>query len=231
MKQIDRPKTRDSEPGSEFPACGASPQVASAVVFHPAGCLKVCHKNQDRDLYLPLGFLLPPSMIHIVSHPASAAFQLESALPGDLAELLALEATAFTAERRESAACIRRSLRSPTQEVWVYRSGTSVVATATFRLHPKSLRVYSIAVRPDHRGCGLGVGLMQQAICRAVSLQKIRLILELDEQNTRLQTWYKGLGFHSPTLLKDFYAPGWNGIRMTRNISDQDQQRYNPTHA
>lgn len=138
------------------------------------------------------------------------------AKPADLPALEALESLVFTPERQESRRGLARSLKSPFQEVWVVRGPQRIVASTTLRLHPKSLRVYSLAVHPDCRGQGLGELLMEKTLKRARTLKKSFIRLEADAGNPRLISWYQRLGYHFVCEIPAYYGPGTSAHRLQK---------------
>ena len=40
--------------------------------------------------------------------------------------------------------------------------------------------------------------------------------LEADARNTSLLSWYQNHGYKITKHLPDYYAPKWNGLRLTR---------------
>ena len=136
----------------------------------------------------------------------------------DLARLMELEAHSFEAERRDSARVFHHSLASPHQEVWVVTENRQLMGSLFIRLNPRTCRVHSIAVEASARGRGLGLRLMQLAHERALAHGCRRMSLEADARNENLLAWYENLGYRRTTLLEDYYAPGWHGYRLTRDL-------------
>ena len=147
--------------------------------------------------------------------PDSAS--LHPAQPADLPALLLLEAACFPPERRESRRGLLRSLRSDHQEIWLCREHDRPVAAMTLRLHPRTLRLYSLAVHPEYQGTGLGAALLQHAFRRATDLAVDRISLEVDAGDDRLRDWYQRHGFQPAQRLPDYYAPGHDALRMRRS--------------
>jgi ribosomal protein S18 acetylase RimI-like enzyme len=46
----------------------------------------------------------------------------------------------------------------------------------------------------------------------------VRLSLEADARNERLVEWYRNQGFVVAAVLSDYYASGWDGVRMVRDL-------------
>ncbi len=129
-----------------------------------------------------------------------------------------LEAQSFEEERRDSEKVFRHSLASPHQEVWVLTENRQILASLFLRFHPRTCRVHSIAVDRAARGRGLGFKLMELAHRRARKNGCRRMSLEADARNNALLSWYESLGYRRTSLLKNYYAPRWNGYRLTRDL-------------
>ena len=150
-----------------------------------------------------------------MSHPVTEACP-EPARLEDLEALLALEESCFPPVRRESRGGVKRSLLSPHQEVWVLRSGGTLMASMTLRIFRKTLRLYSLAVSSECRGRGLGERLVRHATARACTLHIPRLSLEVDAADERLQKLYRRLGFTYSGTLPDYYGPGHDACRYVQ---------------
>jgi len=145
--------------------------------------------------------------------------QFRRGRPTDLARLMELEAASFEEERRDSEKVFRHSLSSLRQEVWVLTEDRRIMASLFLRFHPRTCRVHSIAVDTAARGQGLGQRLMKKAHDRARERGCSRMSLEADARNGKLLAWYESLGYRRTTLLRNYYAPGWPGYRLTRDLS------------
>lgn len=142
----------------------------------------------------------------------------------DLLRLRQLEEACFDPQRRASASALRRSLAGgPRQIVRVIDAPPDaeprLLGAAILWVHPRTLRVYSVAVHPDCQGSGLGHILMADAEAMAVSLGIARISLEADQGNERLINWYLRQGFAVRDILPDYYAPGRHAVRMTKAVT------------
>ncbi len=84
--------------------------------------------------------------------------------------------------------------------------------------HPKSLRIYSIAVLPESRGTGGGRRLVRMALALARRSRRETVTLEADAKDSRLLHWYATLGFAvygSPLI---GYYPDGDAVRMRANV-------------
>jgi ribosomal protein S18 acetylase RimI-like enzyme len=149
---------------------------------------------------------------------AFSPFSLRVGTPMDFSFLSALEKACFDPDRRDSDRALRRSLTSPGQEVWMLEQYGKPAGAMTLRLHPRTLRIYSLAIDPDCRGGGLGRMLLHRAEERAVERGARRMVLEVDAGNADLVAWYTRHGFRGVKCLPDYYGPGRPGVRLERNL-------------
>jgi [ribosomal protein S18]-alanine N-acetyltransferase len=145
----------------------------------------------------------------------------------DLPDLWRLECACFDATRRTNRRGLRRSLQSPRQRVRLLRlnAGEPAAAYATLFLHPHTLRIYSIAVAPEHQGRGLGKALVKDAIALAVRAGARTVSLEVDALDTALMAWYERQGFATVARLDDYYAAGRPAVRMRRPLDQPPADR------
>ncbi len=113
---------------------------------------------------------------------------------------------------------LQRSLVSPSQEVWLLEEAARVIGALMLRLSPNTLRLFSLAVDPEHQGCGRGGQLLHQAENRARQRGAERMVLEVEARNVRLVAWYGQHGFNPVRELPDYYGPGCKGLRMQRRL-------------
>ena len=80
-------------------------------------------------------------------------------------------------------------------------------------------RLYSLAVHPALRGQGWGKRLIEAGFTwmRAEGLSTCRAEVKADNRAAR--RLYSGCGFQEAGLLRDYYAPGVDGARLTRTIA------------
>lgn len=138
--------------------------------------------------------------------------------PADLAALVDLEEAAYDPPRRSSRGILARSLRSPRQQVWVMPGPQpgEVDAALTLWLHPRTVRVYGVAVRPELQGKGVGRLLMAQAEAVAADRGADRIVLEC-HHDAALRRWYEALGFRVVGERAHYYGPGRAAWRLQRS--------------
>ncbi len=145
---------------------------------------------------------------------------IDTAQATDLDDLWRLESACFDAARRTTRRSLRRSIESPAQVVRLVRlvRGGPAVASSTLMLHPRTLRIYSVAVSPEHQGRGLGKALVADAIALAHQDGREAVSLEVDALDAALVAWYERQGFGTVAHLDDYYAPGRPALRMRRRL-------------
>ena len=146
---------------------------------------------------------------------------IRTAVSSDEQGLSELEGSCFDEDRRASRQSLRRSLTSARQVVRVIDAAptndnpsSSLLGAAIFWFYPRSLRIYSVAVRPESRGEGLGRLLVADAFRMARERGLARIILEADQGNPTLIRWYESQGFKVSGQLSSYYAPGRHAVRM-----------------
>ena len=84
--------------------------------------------------------------------------------------------------------------------------------------HARWARLYSLAVHPALRGQGWGKRLIENGFVwmRAEGLSDCRAEVKADNHAAR--KLYADCGFQEAGLLHDYYAPGVNGVRLTRTL-------------
>lgn len=141
--------------------------------------------------------------------------------PDHLEALEAVENRCFSVVRRSSRASLRRSLQSPSQQVWIAwghlpGGGRQMAGVMTLHWRRLSVRIYSLAVMPAFRGAGIGRLLMERACREAARRGGCYLSLEADRRDRRLVDWYRRFGFDVVQILPDYYRPGRDAVRMRR---------------
>jgi ribosomal protein S18 acetylase RimI-like enzyme len=140
--------------------------------------------------------------------------------PDDLADMVALEAACFDAERRDSPAVTRASMANPRHEAWVTRGDDgALLGSMILRFHPHTCRIHSIATAPAARGRGVGRALLELAAARARARRCRRVHLEADARNPVLVNWYRNHGYTIIARLPDYYARRRHAVRMRLNLA------------
>lgn len=144
----------------------------------------------------------------------------------DLQDLCDLEMKSFPVHLRSSKRAIQLSLQSHFQEVWLAEKkikGKKVMAgSMTLFKYKKAIRIYSIAILSEMQGQGIGSALIGHACNLALSMQCSKVILEVDANNNSLIKWYNKKGFDKVGFIKDYYAEGFDCIKMEFDIAKRE---------
>ncbi|MBM3623419.1 MAG: GNAT family N-acetyltransferase, partial [Alphaproteobacteria bacterium] len=65
----------------------------------------------------------------------------------------------------------------------------------------RAMMLEDMIVRPDHRGQGVGLALIEAAIARAAAKGCARITLLTDEDNTQAQWFYGRAGFRRSAMI------------------------------
>ena len=154
---------------------------------------------------------------------------IRSAVPADLPVLESIERRCFTAARRSSHRALQYSLNSSFQQVFLAISRAAgvrgVAGAMTLYNYPRSIRIYSVAVLPEFRNAGAGRKLVNRAILLARRSGRNFVSLEADRRNRRLIAWYESFGFETVRVLKDYYSPGRDAVRMRLCLKTAERER------
>lgn len=141
---------------------------------------------------------------------------LRRAGPEDLDTVAALEAACFgDADGAFNRRQLKALLRNP-NAFWLIspdgRAMTCWLKASNGRA--RWARLYSLAVHPDARGRGLGKQLLDAGLAwmRKERLATCRAEVKADNRTAR--RLYAACGFRESGLLRDYYAPGVDGMRL-----------------
>lgn len=155
--------------------------------------------------------------------PLNLAFNIEKATFSDRFQLFELESECFDPELAFSRRQLSYLLRSPRVEIYVMRDRDRIIAEAIF-LHRKTRRgevgrLYSLAVKPSYRGKGYGKELLVKSL-ESLRRQNILIVyLEVEAENRTAIGLYQSLGFCPIKLLKGYYNPERDGLKMKLNLA------------
>lgn len=85
--------------------------------------------------------------------------------------------------------------------------------------HARHVRIYSIAVAPQHRGLGTGRHLVRLAKALARRRKCPTVTLEAECSDPALIRWYQRQGFERAETLADYYGSGRPACRMVCRVS------------
>jgi [ribosomal protein S18]-alanine N-acetyltransferase len=174
---------------------------------------------------------VPPSRSTSVSTETSEAHGrdghaekavIRAAREDDLDAMLELEQTCF-----DTYCLSKRQLqylqRSPNSVSRVAeRDGRvvgQVIGLVRHHKNGRSGRLYSLAVRGECRGQGIGRELLTDVIADLVGRGVKRIYLEVEQKNAGAIALYERLGFRSIGSLPDYYGEGRDGVHMVAKIA------------
>ena len=146
---------------------------------------------------------------------------LRKAGPSDLDRIAALEAACFgSADGVFSARQLRNLLNNP-HAYWLLSLDGQAMGCwlKVGNGRARWARLYSLAVHPALRGQGWGKRLIEAGISwmRREGLATCRAEVKADNHAAR--RLYAGCGFQEAGLLRDYYAPGVDGVRLSHAIA------------
>ncbi len=109
---------------------------------------------------------------------------------------------------------------SASQEVYVFEEGGIKEAAAIVMTFKRTMRIYSLAVHPDHGGKGTGTAVLAFITNKARSMGFAGLSLEADAKNTQLVDWYRKNGFAIESTIEDYYGPAEPAYRMKKPLME-----------
>jgi ribosomal protein S18 acetylase RimI-like enzyme len=146
---------------------------------------------------------------------------LRKAVPTDLDCIAALEAVCFGREDGVFSPRQLRSLLKNPNAYWLLSLDGKAMGcwlkVSNGRAH--WARLYSLAVHPELRGQGWGKRLIEagHSWMRTQSLNTCRA--EVKANNCAARALYAGCGFQEVGSLRDYYAPGVDGVRLSHTIA------------
>jgi ribosomal protein S18 acetylase RimI-like enzyme len=149
--------------------------------------------------------------------------EIDRANFGDRLELFALECQCFDQKIRFSRQQLSYLLKSPRVEIYVMRNGGQIIAEAIFLKRKTKggevARLYSLAVKPEYRGRGYSKQLLGKSLAALRQQNILMIYLEVETENRTAIGLYQSLGFAPVKLLKDYYQPTRDGLKMKLNLA------------
>ena len=161
-----------------------------------------------------------------VAMPAMPAMQGTSPLPvrvrladkRDVAAAVELERACFSPDVSLKKRQLQYLQQRRSAVFFVAEQGDAVVGEgiALVRQHKSgtSGRIYSLAVRPEHRGRKIGQRLMRAMLEALAERGARRVYLEVEKSNEAAQRLYAAHGFRPIGVLPDYYGKGRDGVHM-----------------
>ncbi|WP_340113693.1 GNAT family N-acetyltransferase [Maribellus mangrovi] len=143
--------------------------------------------------------------------------QIRKAGIEDLDFLLRLEKSCFEPFQQNTRQNIRYSLLSDFQSVLIAEANeknTEAVGSLTLFLYQHTIRIYSVAILPEHQNKGFGELLLKHVFELARRKKYGKIAIEVNEKNTALVNWYQKRGFRAIKNIPDYYAEGEHALKM-----------------
>ncbi|HZH27184.1 MAG TPA: GNAT family N-acetyltransferase [Azospirillaceae bacterium] len=143
---------------------------------------------------------------------------LRQAHAGDLDALLEIEAASFPSDQLSRRA-MRRLIADGGKMIVAQQDGRVVGYCCVLRRRTsRSARLYSIAVRADTGGRGVGRALLAAAEALSVGAGCTSLRLEVRTHETRAVRFYEAAGYRRIADLPGYYADGAPALRMCKAL-------------
>ena len=151
----------------------------------------------------------------------SSTVLIRAAAESDLDEAARLEQSCFDTFRL-SRKQLRTFIRSERAIFFAAELNGSVVGTGVLLLRRQKTalngRLYSIAVRSDQRGRGIGHQLLTALLGRCVSLGVRKVHLQVESTNASAIALYRKLDFAIVDTLSNYYGTSRDGIHMACDL-------------
>ena len=160
-------------------------------------------------------------------------WRFRPATPADRDALIRLEQACFPEDafsRRQIAYYFRHSLPAGNLRIVLAVTPADDMIGNIYLCTPqrhRTARLFSIAVRPDWRRCGLGASLMTEAERQARALGYTGIHAETRVENTASQTLLRRRGWRKIGALPDYYDRGADGVKWRLELSERITIRLN----
>jgi ribosomal protein S18 acetylase RimI-like enzyme len=146
---------------------------------------------------------------------------LRKAVPADLDRIADLEAACFgAADGVFSPRQLRNLLNNPNAHWLLSLDGKAMGCwLKVSNGRAQWARLYSLAVHPALRGQGWGKRLIDAGFTWMSSESLTACRAEVKADNHAARKLYASCGFQEAGMLRDYYAPGVDGVRLTRTIA------------
>ncbi|MCC9623103.1 peptidase C39 family protein [Thalassospira sp. MA62] len=136
---------------------------------------------------------------------------------GDIDALCDIEDHSFKDDRISKRA-FKRFVGSDTARLCVAQNGDAIIgyALVIFRRNVALARLYSLAVRADMRGQGVGRALVRQAEEHSLDFGAPILRLEVSQNNQAAINLFADIGYREFALYPDYYPDHSDALRMER---------------
>jgi len=149
-----------------------------------------------------------------------AAFVLRAMLPGDVAQVAAIEADSFAAPWSEAA--FRHELDIPFSKAVVAHPASDpdeVVGYVVLWTVADEIHLLDLAVASGARRARVGRLLAERVLDEARAAAARLVTLEVSQRNEPAQRLYAGLGFVTSSVRRDYYGPGNDALVMELQVT------------
>ncbi len=147
----------------------------------------------------------------------------------DLDFLEELEKKCFPQFQQNTRRAIRYSISSPFQNLLIAEITENKeikrIGSVTLFLHPKTLRLFSIAILPEYQGQGFGKYFLDHVLQIARAGKFERVSLEVRKSDKKLMKFYENAGFQSTEELPAYYSKTEDGIRMVLQMDENGEKQ------
>ena len=151
-------------------------------------------------------------------------FHTRLASLSDLAEICAIEDTAFTEPYPRS--LLEQLVRECSQSFFVATNDAEqILGYCVCTISGRSAHLISIAVDSNLRRKGLGTTLLRRAIESLTAIGVHELWLEVKTDNLEAIGLYRNFGFKTEGLLKAYYSDGSDALRMNLILRPPNRTR------
>ena len=106
----------------------------------------------------------------------------------------------------------------------IYENNKPVAFVQLIDNHDGFFEMEKLAVLPEYRHRGYGKELVEHIIAKAMELSADKIVIGIIEENTRLKTWYKNLGFIHTGTREFTHLPFTVGFMEFRILRKSNQK-------
>jgi ribosomal-protein-alanine N-acetyltransferase len=151
------------------------------------------------------------------SFASCARFSYRPITFGDIAEIMAIERTAYAYPWSER--FFRQEMQVECARSFLAESEGRIAGYILFWLLPGEIDIHNIAVHKEFRRRGLGRSLLENVIIEARKRGSTRITLEVRKSNVAAQALYESVGFTVSGIRKGYYSDdGEDALLMTLEL-------------
>jgi ribosomal protein S18 acetylase RimI-like enzyme len=153
-------------------------------------------------------------------HQPPKGVRIRAGRRGDLDAVVELEARVFPGDRL-SRRSFRRLMASASADVLVADRDGILAGYAVILFRPRALaaRLYSLAVKPEEAGRGVGSALLAVAEQAAIARKRFVMRMEVRADNAAAIARYRKAGYRERGRAEDYYEDGHPALRFERELA------------